>query len=194
MREKTKKERIIEAARSLFVKHGFAGTSIGKIAKLAEINTSLIFHHFKTKENLWQEIKQRISNDNNQNFKVLPDTNLPFDKFLRELFYNCIKFYRKNPDIIRMISWQRLEYKNNKEIGIAFSDRYTDWISAFEYYQKTGELNINLKVECVITMILSISNSTALDNNTCIDNLFTEKEYINFCVDSLQKAFIPKTK
>ena len=40
---------IINAARTCFVEKGFAGTSISAIAKKAQINQSLIDHHFGNK-------------------------------------------------------------------------------------------------------------------------------------------------
>ena len=49
---------ILNAARDLFVKKGFAGTSISEIAKQAKVNQSLIYHHYANKESLWTAVLQ----------------------------------------------------------------------------------------------------------------------------------------
>src|ERR1700722_14549753 len=118
MDEQSTKEKILEAARQLFVEHGFSGTSMGKIAKLAQVNHSLIFHHFGNKEKLWLEVKQSIARDANQRSKMLPEAKTPFKNFLRGLITKSINFYQDNPDIIRMINWQRLESDKDQKIGI----------------------------------------------------------------------------
>jgi AcrR family transcriptional regulator len=53
----TTRKKILDAARKLFVKNGFAGTSISDIAGLAKINQSLIYHHFRDKQELWKGLK-----------------------------------------------------------------------------------------------------------------------------------------
>lgn len=188
MSEEPTKHKILTAARQLFVEHGFAGTSMGKIAKLAGVNHSLLFHYFGNKENLWLAVKQSIARDADQKSKMLPDTHLSFKEFLRELIIKSIRFYRDNPDIIRMINWQRLEYDPELKIGVTVSTEVQQWIEAIKYYQKKGDINSKLKPEFIMTLILSIVSSAALDQNVFISNEQNQKNYIAFCVESLIKA------
>jgi len=185
----TKKEYILKAARKIFVESGFAGASIGKIAKLAEVNNSLIFHHFESKAKLWQEVKKNIYEENIINSKILPDTNLSFDQFLYELLHRSIDFYRDNPDIIRMINWQRLEHNSSLDIGVSFSGDFEEWASCFKHYQRNGELNSEFKIEYIIKMILAVAYSAALDNSLN-DPAYNGEDYIDFTTKALQKAFI----
>src|ERR1041385_8709752 len=127
----TTKDKILSAARTQFVTHGFAGTSMGNIAKLADVNHSLIFHNFKNKEQLWIAVKQNIVGEANQQTSTLPDCQLTFDDFLKELFFRNLRFYRENPDIIRMISWQRLERDPSHAIGVTNSGDMQRWVKAF---------------------------------------------------------------
>lgn len=188
MKEEPTKERILAAARTLFVAHGFAGTSIGKIAKLAEVNHSLVFHHFKNKEQLWVAVKHNIVQESSPRTKTLPDIRLAFDDFLKALFTENMRFYRDNPDIIRLINWQRLEHNSNQKIGVTDSDEMKNWIDAFKHYQKLGEIQPNLKPEFIITMLLSIISSAALDPNVFIADKKSQEKYIHFCIDNLKKA------
>jgi AcrR family transcriptional regulator len=187
MQEFSTKNKILAAARKLFVEHGYAGTSVGKIAKLADVNHSLVFHHFQNKEQLWIAVKENIVTEADSQNKTLPDTNLPFEDFLEKVFDQCTRFYRENPDIIHMINWQRVEHKVNQNIGITNSSEMQSWIMAFKHYQGTGDINPALKPEFIITMTLGIISSSALDPNVFLADKHSQNEYMEFCVSGLVK-------
>jgi AcrR family transcriptional regulator len=184
----TTKEKILVAARQLFVEHGFAGTSIGNIAKLAGVNHSLIFHHFSNKEQLWVSVKLSIVAEASQQTQTLPETSLPFKQFLKKLFTENMRFYRENPDIIRMINWQRLESNAEQRIGITHSTEMQAWIAAFQYYQTEGDIDKKLKPEFIITLILAIISSSALDPNVFLHDEKSRQAYVDFCLQHLLKA------
>lgn len=188
IKKETTKEKILSAARVLFIKLGFAGTSIGNIAKLAGVNHSLIFHHFKNKEQLWVSVKQSIVYEANQQTSTLPDCHLSFDDFLKELFLRNLRFYRENPDINRMISWQRLEQHSNYAIGITNSGDMQRWVEAFNHYQSQGDIQSRFKPEWIVTLILSIISSAALDPNVFINEKQAQVDYIDFCIETLSNA------
>jgi AcrR family transcriptional regulator len=56
------KEKILYVARELFSEHGFEGTSIRDIAKIADVNVSSVNYHFENKENLFREINIKVCN------------------------------------------------------------------------------------------------------------------------------------
>lgn len=187
MKKESTKERILSAARALFVNQGFAGTSVGNIAKLAGVNHSLIFHHFKNKELLWVAVKQLIvleANNRVQNFSA----DLPWDECLQDLFNHNLTFYRNNPDIMRMINWQRLEKDSNDKIGITNSSDMDAWIELIKKYQRKGDIASRHKPEWIITLLLSIISSAALDPNVFISDEQKFREYINFCVNTIDAA------
>lgn len=187
MKKESTKEKILSAARALFVNYGFAGTSVGNIAKLAGINHSLIFHHFKNKEQLWVEVKQLIvleANNKLQNFSE----DLPWHECLKDLFNHNITFYRNNPDIMRMINWQRLEKDSNYKIGVTNSSDMGAWIELIKKYQRNGDIASRHKPEWVVTLLLSIISSAALDPNVFISDKQQFEKYINFCIDTMNTA------
>lgn len=51
--EKTRRN-ILEAAFTLFSERGFAATSMGDVANMANVQKSLVQYHFGSKEGLWQ--------------------------------------------------------------------------------------------------------------------------------------------
>lgn len=50
------KERIMKAAKELFIKNGYNSTTTGDIVKLSGSSKGNLYHHFGTKENLFIEI------------------------------------------------------------------------------------------------------------------------------------------
>jgi AcrR family transcriptional regulator len=58
-REATR-ERIVEAAAEAFAERGFHGASTRDIAQRAGTNQGLITYHFRTKEELWRAVADRI--------------------------------------------------------------------------------------------------------------------------------------
>ncbi len=77
MKEENKRDRILAAARTLFVEHGYAGTSMGNIAKQAGVNHSLIFHYFDNKETLWGAVTLVSVEEAQQQGALLPDPSVP---------------------------------------------------------------------------------------------------------------------
>ena len=176
------KDKILRAARTLFVAKGFAGTSMGQIAKLAGVNHSLLFHHFGNKAQLWIAVKQSIAHDSQQRSKVLPSTDLTLEAFIARLIHNSFQFYRDHPDIVRMINWQRLESNDSDNIGVTRSEESQAWLQAIQHYQNNGEICSKLKSEYILTLILAITSSAALDPNIFIADEHDLKAYLDACI------------
>lgn len=182
------KLKILEAARELFVANGFAGTSMGKIAKLAAVNHSLIYHHFVNKEGLWTAVKMSIVNRARSKGSILPSRSLPFAEFIAELLESSIQFYRANPDIAKLIHWQRVEADQGTQIGVTESEASLEWIEAFKQYRERGEIDKRHRPEFILTLVASIASSAALDPNVFIAKGEAEKDYINFSARVLAKG------
>ncbi|MGV8124397.1 MAG: TetR/AcrR family transcriptional regulator [Candidatus Xenobiia bacterium LiM19] len=53
-------EKILKAAQQLFAERGFWGTSVQDIADRAQVNKAMLFYYFKSKENLYFTLLERI--------------------------------------------------------------------------------------------------------------------------------------
>lgn len=188
MKKTAKKDQIIAAATELFAQNGFEGTSIADIAQLADVNHSLIFHYFGNKEKLWTAVKQGIAQGAQSAVSVLPSSELSFNEFLAELFVRAVDFYQTNPQLVRMINWQRLEPAKKRNIGVTESPEMVKWIDAFKMYQAKREISKEIEPAFLVTMILSIISSAVLDPNVYIDTDASRKAYMDFCVASVLKA------
>jgi AcrR family transcriptional regulator len=184
----TRKDRILSAARELFIEKGFTGTSVGEIVARAEITHSLLFHHFKNKENLWQLIKNQVIAEGRKIQEHTPNLDKNFKDFLTTLIKDATKFYEKNPDVVRILNWQRLELQGKAGIGLQQSEQNEAWFKACEHYKKTKEINPNIPTDFAVSLTLSLVTSVALDQNLTLSSPGRKDGYIDFVVASILKA------
>jgi TetR/AcrR family transcriptional regulator len=52
---------IMDAAESLFARHGYAATTVKQIARASDRNTALIHYYFRSKEGLYKEVLRRAA-------------------------------------------------------------------------------------------------------------------------------------
>jgi AcrR family transcriptional regulator len=182
------RERLLGVSRELFVQHGYTGTSMTQIAAKAGVNHSLLFHHFGSKLNLWLDVKEMIIEEGKKAFLILPSSDQPLASFLRELVTQSIIFYKNNPDIIRIINWQRLESITGEEITFVMTHESEAWINITKHYQQRGEIDPSLKPEFITMMVLALTTSIATDPNVFANDPVAKAAYVEFCIERLQKA------
>src|SRR5690349_12278572 len=67
----SRKEKIEEAARELFIKQGFHATSMRDIAKMAEVSLGNLYNYYETKEAIFESIIKRYLNVIDQKLKSI---------------------------------------------------------------------------------------------------------------------------
>jgi AcrR family transcriptional regulator len=159
-----KKKQILLAAQKCFLKKGFAGTSISNIADCAEIPKALIYHYFKNKEDLWQEVKLNILNSyfNEDILENAPHENLI--DFVRFVVEKRMDLYANNPELSKMIHWQALEEKGGqaleekgeekKELTTSPNSKImVPWLSIVQDFQKRNIIKQDLDPTLVLLML-----------------------------------------
>lgn len=95
------KMRILLAAKSLFAKYGFEGTSVRKICEEAGANIALVSYYFGGKENVFLAIFETFMPLEKIKFiSKQPIDPLASLKFLIEELFS---FHRQDPEIVRII-------------------------------------------------------------------------------------------
>jgi TetR/AcrR family transcriptional regulator len=103
------KEAILRAAERLFANNGFAGTPLREISEASGASGPLIVFHFKSKRGLYKAVKASIMR---RFFAARDETPLPekpFDAFIEHVLRAMFRFYRENPAMMRLATWDRLE-------------------------------------------------------------------------------------
>lgn len=92
-------QKILIAAKTVFIKKGFDGARMEDIAKEADINKALVHYYFRSKEKLFEHIFDTFA------AQILPNVALVmesegniYDK-IEVFIHNYIDFFMKNPDL-----------------------------------------------------------------------------------------------
>ena len=96
------KERILDAAETLFMAHGYEATSLRAITASAGVNLAAVNYHFGSKEELFQSVlTRRLDPMNQRRLDLLADleraskpTAVPCDRILAALFLPALELAR----------------------------------------------------------------------------------------------------
>jgi len=98
-KKKEAKQRIFDAAVSLFARKGYAAVGIREIAKVADVNICMINYYYGGKVGILREI---INECNEKYYRAVTNVDIkdvPPEHYVRSMIQNLIKFYRKNAEI-----------------------------------------------------------------------------------------------
>ena len=97
------KERLLDAANTLFCEKGYTGVSISDIAERTGLNKALIFYYFGSKEKLYINVAERNHAQFSERLKSelskIKDPALQ----LKELISNHIRIFNENLHILRIV-------------------------------------------------------------------------------------------
>ncbi|MCF0058608.1 TetR/AcrR family transcriptional regulator [Dyadobacter sp. CY356] len=96
-------EKIKEAARKVFLKKGFDGTTSRDIANEAEMNIALTNYYFRSKEKLFLEIFKDLLNLYFQDTVNIFNKDIPLREKLIESVDHTFEMVRKEPDLVIFI-------------------------------------------------------------------------------------------
>ena len=157
-------QNILNSARFHFLKKGFAGTSMGQIAQEAGVTKALLFHYFHTKEELWQQVKDCILGGEETIRQVKEEIQADtFEDFLTSILDLRFKLYARNPDLIRMMMWQRCESEKTSIKGTKALPANI-WESAFKTYQDKGMISPLTNLKILTDLIYTLSAMPFLES------------------------------
>lgn len=162
--DETAPRKILLVARDLFLEKGFSSVSIRDIAKKAEVPISLIYHYHENKTALWKAIK----NDLLVTYFGDVEENAPSEftclrEFLTYVMTLRFKLYEKDPNISRLVTWQRLEPTEESLSGILTPSILTDLESHISDLQTRGLMRGDLDPEMLSYLITTTSSALFFD-------------------------------
>jgi len=199
-KETSTAEKILTSAQKLFVAKGFAGTSINDIAQHAKIHKSLIYHHFGNKEKLWLTVKDHMVEKFSPNLQLssslLQKTPVTLHSFLEDFVTKRFEFYLNNPDMVRLIHWQRLEDKEKPRT----KNRLSSGPSVIpqeiiEALQQKREIRDDLSLDLIRAFILTTTSAIFLIQPHLLYGEKDEKvvkKYLELLMDSLKGGLCPR--
>lgn len=125
---------------------------MSEIAKAAEINQSLIYHYFPSKEELWKSVKNDFVDKYVDD--VVLDAKQGLKSVLTQIVTSRFELYSSHPEVVRMMAWQKLEAKKGKLAGgTPFSP--DNWYLVLSELQKRGEIKADVDIDLMILFISS---------------------------------------
>lgn len=107
------KLKVLKCAEKIFADKGFSGTSIAMISKASGLSDGLILYHFKSKENLYRQVVEKISAHYLEVVKGPLDKDLPVEEAMRESLVAVFDFWKKDKTCQRINLWAYLENRED---------------------------------------------------------------------------------
>jgi TetR/AcrR family transcriptional regulator len=106
-------EKILKAAKEVFIAKGWDGARVQEIAEAAGVNKTLIFYYFRSKEKIFSIVIEDIIGDLFDSVSRISKDSENFKNFLMKLIEGYIELINKYHGIINFLFW---ELKRNPEI------------------------------------------------------------------------------
>lgn len=180
------REKILAKAKQLFMLHGFAGTSMSMIADAAEVNQSLISHHFINKNRLWITVKENLIES--AQIKLINPKPVSLRAFLQEAIEQRLMIYKRSPDLLRLVTWQYLEKKSELNVGIKEAITPASWLVPLSYLQQHGMIKKDLDLKLVLIWIITTTNGILIDDLRLFVEENNKHKYMEMILSGLEKA------
>ncbi len=181
---------IIKAATKLFAQKGYSGTPTAAIAKAANVNEALIFHHYGSKAELWKKVKAEITYNSRVNI-INPEPS-SLRAFLQEAIQQRLTLYDNNPALHKIKQWQRLEDKREK-LEAANPLAPNTWIPAIHYLQQQKKIKKSLSAELIMIWLLASANAIIQDESSVFHMQKRREEYIKLIIKGFELALVDST-
>ncbi|KPL15991.1 hypothetical protein AMJ74_00120 [candidate division WOR_3 bacterium SM1_77] len=102
MKQATKidaKQKIFDAATSLFAQKGYTGVGIREIAKAADVQISMVNYYYEGKVGVLKAIMGECYTRYGEAIRDVGDENSSLEDLVYRLIYNLITFYRENTEL-----------------------------------------------------------------------------------------------
>lgn len=178
---------ILKAATALFAEYGYSGVSTNDIARTSKISQSLLYHHFKNKEGLWEAVRQDISAKFYQKYTITYDPHMDLKTFLTNTVITRFNFLKNNPNIFKIIYWQRFITKTQK-LQVIQNEYKDKWYDLLKNLQQQGKIRDDYSVEMIALLIRNMIHSAfdvALFTKQQSNIQKKQKEYLKLIVDCL---------
>jgi AcrR family transcriptional regulator len=144
--------RILQAAQSEFAAYGLAGARIDRMARTAAASKERLYAHFSDKSALFQAVLDaRVTEFHDA--VVLDPEDVP--AFVGDVFDHT----HEHPDILRMLTWARLEGFDYALPGLASTP--DDMLESLREAQRRGTVDSAWKPEELVPLLFGIASAWA---------------------------------
>lgn len=103
LKDSTTEEKILEAAKEVFMKYGLYGARMQDIADTAKINKALLHYYFRSKEKLFDAVFDGALEKYFAQMTVIGDKSMPIKERLMQYVDNMFDFFTEYPQMSMFI-------------------------------------------------------------------------------------------
>lgn len=154
MKEEDTRQRILYAAREMFSKKGYAGSTTKEISSVAEVAEITLFRHFETKNNLFCETISKFIVKPMLNFNS-SKTKVNSGKIIQKIIEERIDTLRKNRELFICTIY---EAQFNDEIKDMLKSIFSKVHDELTHYMKSPreDSNIGYTAEIILSTIVGL--------------------------------------
>lgn len=141
--------RLLAAARHEFAAFGIAGARVDRIAAEAASNKAQIYYYFGSKEQLFDAVLAAVVDERVRETELDVDDLPGFAARLAEV-------YERDPDLLRLVSWQRLE-RSTEPPPMGAAQASTAKIAEIAQAQADGRLSDRYPSDVLLHAVLHIA-------------------------------------
>jgi AcrR family transcriptional regulator len=141
------RERLLAAAHREFAAFGIAGARVDRIAAEAASNKAQIYHYFGSKEKLFDAVAAMVDD-------VVRELPLDVDD-LPAYAVRLAERYEQRPDLLRMVTWQRLERSTEPQAAVVAAREAK--IAEIEQAQADGRISDRYPAAVLLHALLHIA-------------------------------------
>jgi len=148
------RQRIFEAATAEFAQYGIAGARIDRIAAASGSNKAMIYTYFGSKEELFDAVGvEQLSRHMND---------VPMDaNHLPDYAAKVVAHYRQHPEIMRLVTWARLERGPQAGKLTGLMESYQRKVEAVAQAQRDGVVSDRFPAAMLLELILALIQTNA---------------------------------
>ncbi|MFQ5730125.1 MAG: TetR/AcrR family transcriptional regulator, partial [Waddliaceae bacterium] len=152
--------RILKVAESLFADKGFSAVSMSTIAKKAKVSKANIYHHFKTKEDLYLAILRQAGDEIAYLLESLNVQRKSAIERLEVFLITHLKILMRQENVTKLLLREVMEGSPKRQRDIVkkgFSKPFSYLVKIIREGQKSGELRANIDPSVIATMFISVN-------------------------------------
>ncbi|HUW49466.1 MAG TPA: TetR/AcrR family transcriptional regulator [Sulfuricella sp.] len=195
-------ERILAAAKDLFAESGFNAVSMSAIAELAGVSKANIFHHFKSKNELYLAVLKTACSESLPQMDRLGNGSGALVERLRDFSLSHLANILRDEKVSRLI--QRDLLKNGPQRGKelaeqVFGQNFARLVDILRSGQKKGELREEIDPAMLATLLIGANvfyfqSREVLRHFPDVGFTDTPERYSAMLVDMLLYGILPPDK
>ncbi|HEY0721474.1 MAG TPA: TetR/AcrR family transcriptional regulator [Gammaproteobacteria bacterium] len=154
-----KSSQILDAAERMFGAHGFEGVSMSALATEAGVSKANIFHHFRSKEELYMTVLHRARKRFVSQLLSLTDNHDDPQARIHALTHAYLRQMLENEPLVRLLMRELMEKRRPGKVlsERLFADNFSELVGLLREAQERGELRAGFDPGMAMLIIAAIS-------------------------------------